>query len=256
MRIAILSDIHGNLAACEAVVSDIGRRGVDAVINLGDSLSGPLLPKETAQFLMTQEWVHLAGNHERQMLSLGPENHGLSDAYALSQLSENELAWMASLSAVRTFEDNIYLCHGTPGSDEEYFLETVEPTMVRPAHPAEIEMRLRGISLPVVLCGHTHVSRNVRSRHGQFILNPGSVGCPAYTDEKPYPHVIETGSPDARYAIVTKRDGRWGSEMITVPYDHVGMANLAHIHGRKDWESALLYGIVEKADAHQENGQQ
>jgi predicted phosphodiesterase len=69
MRIAVVSDIHGNLPALEAVVADIARRGVDAVVNLGDSLSGPLLPLETAQFLMAQSWTHLAGNHERQVLT-------------------------------------------------------------------------------------------------------------------------------------------------------------------------------------------
>jgi predicted phosphodiesterase len=70
MRLAIVSDIHGNFKALEAVVQDIERRSVDAVINLGDSLSGPLMPKETAQFLMAQNWTHLAGNHERQILEL------------------------------------------------------------------------------------------------------------------------------------------------------------------------------------------
>lgn len=51
MRIAVLSDIHGNLAALEAVAADIAKRSADAVFNLGDSLSGPLRPKETAGFL-------------------------------------------------------------------------------------------------------------------------------------------------------------------------------------------------------------
>jgi predicted phosphodiesterase len=68
MSIAVVSDIHGNLAAIEAVAADIRRRGVDTVVNLGDSLSGPLLPRETAQFLMGQGWTHIAGNHERQLL--------------------------------------------------------------------------------------------------------------------------------------------------------------------------------------------
>jgi len=49
MRIALVSDIHGNLPALEAVVSHIKRQGVDLIVNLGDSLSGPLLPLETAQ---------------------------------------------------------------------------------------------------------------------------------------------------------------------------------------------------------------
>lgn len=65
MRIAVLSDIHGNLSALQAVMRDISHRQVDVIVNLGDSLSGPLQPSETAAFLMAQPWVHLAGNHER-----------------------------------------------------------------------------------------------------------------------------------------------------------------------------------------------
>lgn len=49
MRIAFVSDTHGNLTALEAVAADITRRGADRVVNLGDNLSGPLLPRETAQ---------------------------------------------------------------------------------------------------------------------------------------------------------------------------------------------------------------
>ena len=52
MRIALVSDIHGNLAALEAVAADIRRRGVDRVANLGDNVSDPLWPQETAQYLM------------------------------------------------------------------------------------------------------------------------------------------------------------------------------------------------------------
>ena len=67
MRIALVSDVHGNLLALEAVAADIKRRGADLVVNIGDSLSGPLRPLETAQFLMAQDWINLAGNHERQI---------------------------------------------------------------------------------------------------------------------------------------------------------------------------------------------
>ena len=52
MRIALVSDIHGNLAALEAVAADIRRRGVDRVANLGDNVSDPLWPQETAHYLM------------------------------------------------------------------------------------------------------------------------------------------------------------------------------------------------------------
>ena len=84
MRIVLVSDIHGNLAALEAVVGDIGRRGVDQTVNLGDSVSGPLLPLETARFLMAAGWATIAGNHERQLLTQGPGPRGASDAYAFA----------------------------------------------------------------------------------------------------------------------------------------------------------------------------
>ncbi|WP_293931575.1 metallophosphoesterase [Iodobacter sp.] len=115
MRLALVSDIHGNLPALEAVVKDMQGRGVDAVINLGDSLSGPLMPLETAQFLMAQNWVHLAGNHERQLLASAAK--GLSDEFAYSQLGEVELAWLATLQPCQAYSPEILLCHGTPNSD-------------------------------------------------------------------------------------------------------------------------------------------
>jgi predicted phosphodiesterase len=82
-KIAILSDIHGNILALEKVVADIETRQVDRVFNLGDHISGPLFPKETLQFLMKQDWVHILGNHDRQLMNQDPQ-HGLSDKYAFS----------------------------------------------------------------------------------------------------------------------------------------------------------------------------
>ena len=248
MRIAILSDIHGNLAALEAVVADFKQRGVDAVVNLGDNVSGPLLPKETAQFLMAQEWVQLAGNHERQLLSLAPDARGASDAYAHSQLTSVEFSWMASLPSASTFDDKGLLCHGTPQSDAEYFLETVEPGGIRAAAQDEIETRLGDVSAAFVACGHTHTPRSVRSLRGQLIVNPGSVGLPAYMDDRPYHHAIENGSPDARYAIIEQRGERWSSELIAIPYNHASMAQLARLRGRSDWACALQYGYVDTAN--------
>jgi len=55
-KIAVLSDIHGNIAALEEVAADIETRQVDRVFNLGDHISVPLYPKETLQFLMKQDW--------------------------------------------------------------------------------------------------------------------------------------------------------------------------------------------------------
>jgi putative phosphoesterase len=239
MRIAVVSDIHGNLRALEAVVADMARRGVDSVVNLGDSLSGPLLPRETAQFLMAQPWTHLAGNHERQVLQLNAHSSE-ADTYAHSQLGDVEFAWMASLPSATQLASDVLACHGTPSSDCTGLLQTAE----RNATSAEVEERLGSATAALIMCGHTHVPRMVRTRTGVCIVNPGSVGHPAFADDHPYPHVIETGSPDARYAIVEKRAGQWSAELFAVPYPHFEMAALARARKRLDWESALLTGYM------------
>lgn len=244
MRLAIVSDIHGNLPALEAVVADMRHRGVDAIINLGDSLSGPLLPRETAQFLMSQNWTHLAGNHERQLLTYRPDQRGASDAYTHTQLSDSEFAWISSLQPSKQLTTDIFLCHGTPSSDHEYFLETVTPEKLRAATRHEIDARLGSLNASLVLCGHTHIPRIVRTSNGTLIVNPGSVGLPAYDDIHPFPHVVETGSPDARYAIVEQYHAQWTAQLISVPYDFRAMEKLALSRSRSDWAQALASGYL------------
>jgi putative phosphoesterase len=244
MRIAIVADIHGNLPALEAVVRDIGRRGVDTVVNLGDSLSGPLLPLETAQFLMDSDWVHLAGNHERQLLTQGNGQRGASDEFTHSQLAAKEFDWISSLRPSKLYTSEVLLCHGTPCSDAEYLLETVEPTHVRAATRHEVDTRLGQVDVELIACGHSHVPRSVRAYTGQLIVNPGSVGLPAYDDIHPYPHVIETGSPDARYAIVERLANMWVCTLVAVPYAYQDMVKLSLARQRTDWARALASGYM------------
>ena len=240
MRIAVISDIHGNLAALEAVASDLRLRGVDQVVNLGDSLSGPLLPKETADFLMSQAgWKHLAGNHERQILELN-EFSGAGDVHAHEQITAEQKAWIASLKPVLRMSEEVLLCHGTPTSDVVTLLQTAE----RNATAQEVDARLGQFDAAVIACGHSHVARSVRNANGQLIVNPGSVGHPAYADDYPHPHVIESGSPDARYAIIEKMVHGWTASLINVPYGYQQMAELAAMRGRKDWARALCSGYM------------
>jgi predicted phosphodiesterase len=246
MRLALLSDIHGNLLALRAVVEDLARRGADHVINLGDSLSGPLLPQETAEYLMAQPWIHLAGNHERQLIDFSPERRGPSDRYAHSQLKPEVFQWMAGQKPTHRFSDEVFICHGTPRSDVEYFLDSIDGPDVRAATAIEVEERLGDVAAKVVACGHTHIARIARAKDGRLLVNPGSVGLPAYEDGHPVYHVVENGSPDARYAIVEKRGDSWQAELIAVPYDHGSAARQAAVHGRPDWEVALKTGYLPK----------
>lgn len=244
MRLAVLADIHGNLAALEAVAEDLRHRCVEQVINLGDHVSGPLLPRETLRFLMGQDWVHLAGNHERQLLTIPRSQQGASDAFAYDQLTPQDLAWLGTLAHSRPFGDDIWLCHGTPQSDCTYLLESVVEDGARDATLEEIESRLRGVTAAVVACGHSHLPRWLGVAEGRRVVNPGSVGLPAYDDVQPFPHAMESRSPEARYAILEQRPEGWCCELIAVSYDHGSMARLASRRGRPDWARALQTGYL------------
>ncbi len=250
-KIAIISDIHGNIVALEKVVEDIQTRHVDCVFNLGDHASGPLWPKETIQFLMTQDWVHILGNHDRQLVEQSHKDHGLSDYYAFEQLGSVELDWLrilpGSIEIQSTFS-TFLLLHGTPSSDTVYLLETIKDGIATLATPTEIQARLDRTKSNIVLCGHSHIPRLV-SISKRLIINPGSIGLPAFDDEFPEYHVMETGSHHARYSILEYKKDNWIPEMIAVSYDHQKAANQAHRNGRPDWEMGIRTGFM---DGHQD----
>lgn len=81
---------------------------------------------------------------------------------------------------------------------------------------------------------------------GRTIINPGSVGCPAYDDPDPPAHVSETGSPSARYAVVEIAHSRTAPriEFIAVPYEHERAARRADANDRPEWAYALRTGAM------------
>jgi predicted phosphodiesterase len=239
-RIAILSDIHGNLPAMEAVIADARARGCEAFVNLGDSLSGPLWPRETADLLIAEDWPSIAGNHERQLLTLSRERMNLSDNFAAACLSDRHRQWLAGLPPTLEYQPEVFLCHGTPDSDLVYFLHDLadDGTVSDAAHET-VAKRAGKRGERLILCGHTHLPRIHATGDGRFIANPGSVGLPAYDDDRPVPHVMETGSPDARYAIV---DDDLSVTLRAVAYDHLAASNKAEAEGRSDWALALRTG--------------
>jgi len=97
MKIAVISDIHGNVAALDAVLADAATRQVDQIVNLGDICSGGLFPRETADRLMPLRLPTIRGNHERQISDQPRERMGLSDRHAFDHLSAEHLAWLAAL---------------------------------------------------------------------------------------------------------------------------------------------------------------
>ncbi|HSI52126.1 MAG TPA: metallophosphoesterase family protein [Ideonella sp.] len=261
-RIAFVSDIHGNLPALEAVAAQIAAAGIHAVVNLGDIASGPLWPRETVRLLMQRDWPTIAGNHERQVLTLPRERMGASDAFAAAQLGEPERAWLAALPPSRWCGEQVFCCHGTPTDDLQYLLETVVPGFdpadpaprrsvtlgLRAASAAELQVRLAGLVhqplQPTLLaCGHSHVQRIAAQGH-TLLLNPGSVGLQAYDDVHPHPHWVETGHPQACWALAEHGPAGWQLALMATPYDFEAAARRADENGRGDWADALRTGRV------------
>lgn len=247
MRIAAISDIHGNLFALDAVLLDIDRRGVDVIVNLGDILSGPLLPRETADRLMALDLPTIRGNHERQVLGPDPDLMGESDRYAYEAITDSQRAWLTALPPVLHLAPDVFLCHGTPDSDVACYLEDLVHGELRPAPLRSIEQRTGACAAPLILCGHSHIPRLVHLTSGQVIVNPGSVGIQAYVGHHPGPHTVEIGSPHARYAIAERTTTGWKVDFAAVPYDWDEASRLAQQRHRPDWVRALSTGFVRAA---------
>jgi diadenosine tetraphosphatase ApaH/serine/threonine PP2A family protein phosphatase len=243
MRFAAIADVHGNYLALEAVIADIRAQDIDGIVNLGDMASGPLDGRRTMDALMALDAVHVLGNHDRYLIDRPPEKMG-SWERVYAQLDASHLDWLRAVPPMLVFRDQVYLCHGTPASDEVYWLETVTPDgAVRMSSLEAVEQTAEGIGQSLILCAHTHIARAVRLRDGRMVVNPGSVGLPGYRANHP-PHVVEAGTPDARYAILELADGRWRATFRHVPYDHEAMAALARQNGQPELASALATGWI------------
>lgn len=242
-KIAIISDVHGNSLALEAVLSDISRRGINTIFNLGDSLYGPLDPLGTFKLLMEHEHdiIHIMGNCDRMIVDSSDDDPSSTINYVKRSLTTEALDWLQQHSRSLII-DNIFLCHGTPNSDEVYLLEEMKKEDATLKSSKDIINALEGVEQDVVLCGHSHIPRTLYLPNGKLIINPGSVGLPAYIDDLPIPHKMESGSPHANYTTIEKRSTNWLVDQISVPYDWEEAADMAEINQRQDWADALRMG--------------
>jgi predicted phosphodiesterase len=246
-RFAAISDIHGNLAALDAVLEDIDKRGCDLIVNLGDILSGPLQPAETADRLMALDLPTIRGNHERQLLEQAPERMGPADAFTHARLARDHLDWLRGLPTSLRLEGGVHLCHGTPDSDLEYFLEDVDEHGAAPAAVDVVLERVGDLDAELILCGHTHMPRSMQLADGRLIVNPGSVGLQAIAWDRPHPHVMNVGTPHARYALFERGERGWTVTHVSVAYDWDAAAALAESNGYPRLAHALRHGRMPAA---------
>jgi predicted phosphodiesterase len=244
MPLAVIADMHGNLPALEAVLADIARRGVTDIVNLGDCVSGPLWPRETCEVLMARGFPTVRGNHDRWVATFALADLGPSDRYTFGELNDAQRRWLRDLPATLRLDPDIFAVHGRADDDNQYLLEDIEQGRLVRAGADAIAQRLGRTDAALVLCGHSHQQHMVRVPDGPVVLNPGSVGLPAYRDPEGTPHVSEVGSPHARYALISHDNGAMTIELVALDYDHASAAKRAAANNNPGWAHALATGFA------------
>ncbi len=209
--VALLSDIHANLPALEAVIAEIDRCRPDAVFVLGDLINGCAWPAETLDLLMARGWPVLVGNHDDAVLQLGTarmepryadREHYATLWWTRSRIGPSQVSFVGSLPLELAFAPPdappVRLLHGLPGN---FFVG------FRPDSPVEWSVRhLAPVAERTVAGGHTHFPM-VRAIGRWQVINTGSVGA-SYD-----------GDPRAAYVWMAGDGAGWQAEIRRVEYD-------------------------------------
>lgn len=241
-RIAVISDIHGNRWALQAVLEDIAAKGITRVVSLGDNVYGPLDPSGTMKILMAHGIHSVAGNEDRVLTTgLGSESSAGHRRYVLDHLEPSHVQWLRQLPMTFAPRHDVCLCHASPIRNDTYLLYRVTREGVVARADRDI-LHLMGHSrVRMIVCGHSHTPAT-RTVKDVTIVDVGSVGLQAYTDESPHPHFMETGDPRARYAILTMGQDRCHASLYEIEYDWHSAAEAARSNGCMDWYRWLKTG--------------
>jgi putative phosphoesterase len=183
MRLAALYDIHGNLPALEATLTEIDALDPDLIV-VGGDVAGGLMPRATLDRLMalSDRARFIMGNGDREMVTF-VDGHPSQEqeenpfavvcAWAAIQITPSQRDFLASFAETIALEADglgpVLFCHGSPRSDEEMSTEaTPEP---------RLQAMLQGVQQTVIVCGHTHM-QFAREIGGTRVINAGSVGMP------------------------------------------------------------------------------
>ena len=233
MRYAILSDLHGNQPALEAVLRDLAGEYIDRILIAGDLVSGSPYPRETLEKLRALQAgstpVHIIrGNNEAYLLSLqrGDCHPGIltsrqwgATRWTWQQLGSEWMDWINLLPTQISLDDpagSILMLHGSPRRENEglipnrnqaaldlfYRARLLDPEQTN----VPLAMTMELVDEVVLICGHTHIPWQQDEGH-KLVLNPGSVGAPINGDSR------------AQYAILEYRGRKWQVEFRAVPYD-------------------------------------
>lgn len=217
MRVALISDIHGNLTAFETVLAALEHEAVDQVVFLGDAVSTGPQPHECLQRLRDLGCPCVMGNGDAEILDLKPpKKPGLDyqrfyeiDCWCAAQLTPDDCAMLASFrpTVELSLGGATLLCyHGSPRSYDE----CVQPT----TPDDELDAMFTGQTALVLVGGHTHIQMLRRYRES-YLINPGSVGLAYEVDAAGTAH----NRAWAEYALLDVMDGALAFQLRRLPYD-------------------------------------
>jgi putative phosphoesterase len=242
MRIAVISDMHGNDLAFEAVDADIKDQNVDQIVCLGDAIQGGPQPAEVVRRLRRMNCPVVMGNADAWLIS-GEETgeEGIPPErlrkmveirlWSLSQLTEDDINFISkfqpTVSIKMEAELDLLCFHGSPASFDDIIL---------PAAPEEEFKKFLGPYTGKILTGgHTH-AQQLRRIGDLFFFNPGSVGF-TYSHDQPEGQFY--ADPWAEYAILTAEKGKIRVEFRRIPFDAEALIRIHRESGRPFAEDAI-----------------
>ena len=244
MRIAVMSDMHGNCVALDAVLGDLEEQAVEQIVCLGDAIQGGPQPAQVVSRLRALHCPVVLGNADAWLLSGEDTGAEQIDADRLRMMHDIRLWTLAQLSAedrafIATFPRTIELdlgsggrllaYHGSPHSFDDIILPDIPQE--------QLAAFLHGHSADVYCGGHTHVQFVRRIGPGpEFHFNPGSVGL-AYSHHQPAEDFQV--DPWAEYAVLTVEGSRFALEFRRVPFDVAVLVSIYRQSGRPHSASAI-----------------
>lgn len=211
MKVALISDIHANLPALEAVLEDIKKRSVDAIWNMGDMLGYGAFPDEVVNLIEKEKILSIIGNYDVKVLKVKqkkdkwkkgvPPEKWLAYNWSYDKLSESSLAFLNSLDEEIRLEaegKKIIIKHSVSDPDDEHLT------------PDSPEEKFREIAskdnADIIIFGHSHIPFK-KKVDGTWFINPGSVGRPG------------DGDPKASYAIMNIKPKLFRVDHYRIDYD-------------------------------------
>lgn len=238
LRLAVISDVHGNAFALEAVLQDLRATSPDLLLNLGDQIEGSADPARAYAMQAALGATEVRGNNEEKLWPGGRHNE-LARHFGTwldTQLDGAQLERVAQLPLTAQVADGeVLACHGTPTSAWEMLLwewrfddPQAGTGAYRARDPRELLALVAPLAARVVVCGHTH--RPGSTRVGDtLVVNTGAV-----SDQV-------DGDPRARWTLLERRQGHWSADFRAVPYDVEGAVRWSQQHSPfGEFEANLL----------------